>query len=83
MTESSDDQASPRRGSLTTLQLRTLVDAHAIADAFEAGGAVLDMQYLDDEMAKRLADFIAGVSRLGHGTIERLSNGVFVLRAPT
>lgn len=59
---------------------RTYNEARSIGEAFRNGKAViLDLQSLSDRDAARLVDFSAGLIFGAHGSIERISNKVFLL----
>jgi len=58
----------------------SLGDATEIADSLKAGQTVvLNLDDVDDETAKRMIDYIAGVIYAINGTIERPSDRTFLL----
>lgn len=58
-------------------------DARAFATVFRSGQRVLlDLGGLPDEDAKRLVDFAAGLAFHSGGTIERVTNKLFLLTPP-
>ena len=70
--------ASPSR--ITTLHPRTYNDARAIGEQFRDGTPVImNLSEMDDGDAKRIVDFAAGLSFGLHGTIERVTQKVFLL----
>ena len=69
---------SPSR--ITTLHPRTYNDARAIGEQFRDGTPVImNLSEMDDGDAKRIVDFAAGLSFGLHGTIERVTQKVFLL----
>lgn len=55
-------------------------DALVIGEAFRAGTPVImNLSNLDDANAKRLVDFAAGLTFGLHGSIDRVTNKVFLL----
>ena len=73
----------PQVGTLnriTTIHPRTYNDAKAIGEAFRDGTPVImNLTDMDDSDAKRLVDFGAGLVFGLSGTIERVTNKVFLL----
>ncbi|GEM_PF-2569609 len=59
----------------------TYEDARDIAEAYEDGPVIVDLSMADNDIAKRLVDFIAGLARGSNprGAIERTSAKVFLL----
>jgi cell division inhibitor SepF len=69
---------SPSR--ITTLHPRTYNDARAIGEQFRDGTPVImNLTEMDDGDAKRIVDFSAGLVFGLHGTIERVTQKVFLL----
>jgi hypothetical protein len=63
-----------------TLRPRTFTEARDVAETFRSGNAVLmSLEDANDEQAKRLIDFSAGLIFQDRGTIERVSNKIFLL----
>lgn len=65
---------------ITTVHPRTYNDAKAIGEAFRGGTPVImNLTEMSDSDAKRLVDFSAGLVFGLHGSIERVTNKVFLL----
>jgi cell division inhibitor SepF len=65
---------------ITTLHPRTYNDARAIGEQFRDGTPVImNLSEMDDGDAKRIVDFAAGLVFGLHGTIERVTQKVFLL----
>jgi len=65
---------------ITTLHPRTYNDARAIGEAFREGTPVImNLTEMDDTDAKRIVDFAAGLVFGRRGTIERVTQKVFLL----
>jgi cell division inhibitor SepF len=65
---------------ITTLHPRTYNEARQIGEHFREGTPVImNLTEMDDVDAKRLVDFAAGLVFGLHGTIERVTNKVFLL----
>jgi cell division inhibitor SepF len=65
---------------ITTLHPRTYNDARRIGEEFRAGvPVIMNLTEMDDTDAKRIVDFAAGLVFGCHGTIERVTNKVFLL----
>lgn len=65
---------------ITTLHPRTYNDARAIGEHFRTGTPVImNLTDMDDSDAKRLVDFAAGLIFGLHGSIDRITNKVFLL----
>jgi len=65
---------------ITTLHPRTYNDARAIGEQFRDGiPVIMNLSEMDDGDAKRIVDFAAGLSFGRHGTIERVTQKVFLL----
>jgi cell division inhibitor SepF len=70
--------AEPYR--ITTLHPRTYNEARQIGEQFREGTPVImNLTEMDDVDAKRLVDFAAGLVFGCHGTIERVTQKVFLL----
>jgi cell division inhibitor SepF len=80
---------SPRRSAgtdvsdgyrITTMHPRTYNEARTIGEHFREGTPVIiNLSDMDDADAKRLVDFSAGLVFGMHGSIERVTNKVFLL----
>jgi cell division inhibitor SepF len=65
---------------ITTIHPRTYNEAKTIGEAFREGTPVImNLTDMDDSDAKRLVDFAAGLVFGLRGTIERVTNKVFLL----
>jgi len=65
---------------ITTLHPRSYNDARAIGEQFRDGTPVImNLSEMDDGDAKRIVDFAAGLTFGLHGTIERVTQKVFLL----
>ena len=65
---------------ITTLNPRTYNEARTIGERFRDGKPVImNLTEMDDADAKRLVDFAAGLSFGLRGSIERVTNKVFLL----
>lgn len=65
---------------ITTLHPRTYNDARAIGEQYRSGTPVImNLTEMDDGDAKRIVDFAAGLVFGLHGTIERVTQKVFLL----
>jgi cell division inhibitor SepF len=65
---------------ITTLHPRTYNEARTIGEHFREGTPVImNLTEMDDVDAKRLVDFAAGLIFGLHGSIERVTNKVFLL----
>ena len=68
---------------ITTLHPRTYNEARTIGENFREGTPVImNLSEMDDADAKRLVDFAAGLVFATRGTIERVTNKVFLLSPP-
>jgi cell division inhibitor SepF len=68
---------------ITTLHPRTYNEARAVGEAYRDGTPVImNLSEMDDADAKRLVDFSAGLIFATRGTIERVTNKVFLLSPP-
>ncbi len=68
---------------ITTLHPRTYNEARTIGEQFRMGiPVIMNLTEMDDSDAKRLVDFAAGLVFAVHGTIERVTNKVFLLSPP-
>jgi cell division inhibitor SepF len=68
---------------ITTLHPRTYNEARVVGENFRDGTPVImNLTEMDDDDAKRLVDFAAGLVFATRGTIERVTNKVFLLSPP-
>jgi cell division inhibitor SepF len=68
---------------ITTLHPRTYNEARTIGENFRDGvPVIMNLGEMDDSDAKRLVDFAAGLVFATRGTIERITNKVFLLSPP-
>ena len=73
-------QAMPDHYRITTLHPRSYNDAKTIGLEFREGTpVVMNLTEMDDADAKRIVDFAAGLVFGQRGTIERVTNKVFLL----
>jgi len=80
LTESQARQPGESDYRITTLHPRTYNDARAIGEAFREGTPVImNLTEMDDTDAKRIVDFAAGLVFGRRGTIERVTQKVFLL----
>ena len=88
LSERRRDQAAPgapagivaELSRITTLHPRTYNEARTIGENFREGTPVImNLSEMDDADAKRLVDFAAGLVFATRGTIERVTNKVFLL----
>ena len=73
--------ASPTvRTAITTLHPRSYNDARRIGEEFRDGiPVIMNLTEMDDVDAKRIVDFAAGLVFGMRGSIERVTNKVFLL----
>jgi len=78
--------ASPRVAELsriTTLHPRTYNEARTVGENYRDGTPVImNLTEMDDNDAKRLVDFAAGLIFATRGSIERVTSKVFLLSPP-
>ena len=68
---------------ITTLHPRTYNEARVIGENFRDGiPVIMNLSEMADGDAKRLVDFAAGLVFSVHGSIERVTNKVFLLSPP-
>lgn len=68
---------------ITTLHPRTYNEARTIGEHFREGiPVIMNLSEMDDNDAKRLVDFSAGLVFAARGTIERVTSKVFLLSPP-
>ena len=72
--------SAPDVHRITTVHPRTYNEAKTIGEAFRSGTPVImNLTDMEDSDAKRLVDFSAGLVFGLHGSIERVTNKVFLL----
>lgn len=68
---------------ITTLHPRTYNEARTVGENFRDGvPVIMNLSEMDDNDAKRLVDFAAGLVFATRGTIERVTSKVFLLSPP-
>ena len=68
---------------ITTLHPRTYNEARTVGENFRDGvPVIMNLGEMDDADAKRLVDFAAGLVFSVRGSIERVTNKVFLLSPP-
>jgi cell division inhibitor SepF len=68
---------------ITTLHPSTYNEARVVGENFRDGiPVIMNLSEMDDTDAKRLVDFAAGLVFAVRGTIERVTNKVFLLSPP-
>jgi cell division inhibitor SepF len=68
---------------ITTLHPRTYNEARTVGENFREGvPVIMNLSEMDDADAKRLVDFAAGLVFAVRGSIERVTNKVFLLSPP-
>ena len=68
---------------ITTLHPRTYNEARVVGENFRDGvPVIMNLSEMDDADAKRLVDFAAGLVFATRGTIERVTQKVFLLSPP-
>jgi cell division inhibitor SepF len=72
-----------RRPQITTLHPTTFNEARTIGEHFREGNPVImNLTEMDEPDAKRLVDFAAGLAFSVRGSMERVTNRVFLLSPP-
>ena len=72
--------SGPELHRITTIHPRTYNEAKTIGESFRDGvPVIMNLTDMDDSDAKRLVDFSAGLVFGLHGSIERVTNKVFLL----
>jgi len=75
--------AAAELSRITTLHPRTYNEARTVGENFREGTPVImNLSEMDDADAKRLVDFAAGLVFATRGSIERITNKVFLLSPP-
>ncbi|MCW2785732.1 MAG: hypothetical protein JWP74_2249 [Marmoricola sp.] len=77
------ERAAVPLSRITTLHPRTYNEARVIGENFRDGiPVIMNLSEMADGDAKRLVDFAAGLVFSVHGSIERVTNKVFLLSPP-
>jgi cell division inhibitor SepF len=77
------DDAAGRRYEITTLHPTSYNEARAIGEQFRDGHPVImNLTEMDEPDAKRLVDFAAGLAFGLRGSMDRVTNRVFLLTPP-
>ena len=77
------ERASTPLSRITTLHPRTYNEARVIGENFRDGiPVIMNLSEMSDADAKRLVDFAAGLVFSVRGSIERVTNKVFLLSPP-
>jgi cell division inhibitor SepF len=77
------DERTSRRYDITTLHPTSYSEARAIGEQFRDGHPVImNLTEMDEPDAKRLVDFAAGLAFGLRGSMERVTNRVFLLTPP-
>jgi cell division inhibitor SepF len=77
------DQSVAELSRIITLHPRTYNEARVVGENFRDGTPVImNLTEMDDNDAKRLVDFAAGLVFATRGTIERITAKVFLLSPP-
>lgn len=73
--------AAAGTGESVTIKPKSYFECRTIGEHYRKGAdIVLDLRDCDDADAKRIIDFVAGLSFYAHGSIDRVQSKVFVLR---
>ncbi|GAA0324261.1 cell division protein SepF [Kineococcus aurantiacus] len=79
-TSASSPSSAGELHRITTIHPRTYNEAKIIGESFREGvPVIMNLTDMDDSDAKRLVDFSAGLVFGLHGSIERVTNKVFLL----
>jgi cell division inhibitor SepF len=74
---------APDLSRIETVHPRSYNEARRIGEDYREGiPVIMNLSELDDGDAKRIVDFAAGLVFGLHGTIERITKGVFLLSPP-
>ncbi|MGA1060906.1 MAG: cell division protein SepF [Ilumatobacteraceae bacterium] len=72
---------SARNADPVTVRPRGFEQAQEVADAFKVGQPVImNLEGSDREIARRLIDFASGLCYALDGTMEKIANGVYLLK---
>jgi cell division inhibitor SepF len=76
-----DPQSGP--AEITSLQPKSYNEARVIGERYRDGiPVIINLTEMDDVAAKRLVDFAAGLAFALRGSIEKVTNRVFLLSPP-
>ncbi|MGH3829939.1 MAG: cell division protein SepF [Pseudonocardiaceae bacterium] len=82
LTEAGEDTAHPL-ARIVTLHPRTYNEARPIGERYREGNPVIiNLTAMEDRDAKRLVDFAAGLAFALRGSIDKVTNKVFLLSPP-
>jgi cell division inhibitor SepF len=74
------DEPEEEKAHVITIDAKSYQDARKVAEAFRAGNPViLNCSAMAEEDRKRIVDFASGLIFGNRGTIERVTNNVFLL----
>lgn len=74
------DRGASALSTITTLQPRSYNEARTIGERYREGvPVIMNLTELDDAAAKRLVDFAAGLAFALRGSIDKVTNRVFLL----
>ncbi|HEU0128153.1 MAG TPA: cell division protein SepF, partial [Pseudonocardiaceae bacterium] len=74
---------APQPYRITTLHPRTYNEARTIGEHFREGiPVIMNLTEMEDRDAKRLVDFAAGLAFALRGSIDKVTNKVFLLSPP-
>ena len=80
-TADADPPSSP--AEITSLQPKSYNEARVIGERYRDGiPVIMNLTEMDDVAAKRLVDFAAGLAFALRGSIEKVTNRVFLLSPP-
>lgn len=72
---------SPRNAEPVTVRPRGFEQAQEVADAFKVGQPVImNLEGSERDIARRLIDFASGLCYALDGTMEKIANGVYLLK---
>jgi len=72
---------SPRNAEPVTVRPRGFEQAQEVADAFKLGQPVImNLEGSERDIARRLIDFASGLCYALDGTMEKIANGVYLLK---
>ncbi len=78
-----DQPVRPTIAKITTLQPRSYNEARTIGERYRDGiPVIMNLTELDEAAAKRLVDFAAGLAFALRGSIDKVTNRVFLISPP-
>jgi cell division inhibitor SepF len=78
-----DPPLRPAIAKITTLQPRSYNEARTIGERYRDGiPVIMNLSELDEAAAKRLVDFAAGLAFALRGSIDKVTNRVFLISPP-